>query len=278
MRDVLLALVLALCAPTAFAAMQTQPLHWSADGQRFSGYLVYDDAIDTPRPGLVMFPNWMGVSEAALVQAREIAGDDHVVLVADVYGSALRPENATEAAAAVKDVYGDGGTRLRLRADAAVEALKAEAGRVPLDATRIGVFGFCFGGSVALELVRSGAELAGAVSFHGGLERHLPAGKEPIRTPVLVLNGAADSSVTAAHISAFQQEMDAAGADWQFVNFGGAVHCFAQPESQSPPNCMYDPRAARRAFAMMAQFFEAQFDRERVPERPVPDRQKENGR
>lgn len=260
MRRSLLALsLLAACAVApAFAAMQTRAVEWQVDGQPFAGQLVYDDAADKPRPGLVMFPNWMGVSEAALEQARKIAGDDYVVLVADVYGRDVRPANAEEAGRTVQAAYDDGGTRLRRRANAAVEALRAQAGPVPLDATRIGALGFCFGGSVALELARSGAQVAGVVSFHGGLEAHIP-GAESIPASVLVLNGADDASVPPEQILAFREEMKRAGADWQFVDFGGAVHCFAQPESNNPPNCVHDPRAAKRAFGMMDDFFEERF-------------------
>ena len=110
--------------------------------------------------------------------------------------------------------------------------------------TRIGAFGFCFGGSSVLELARSGVKLAGIVTFHGGLHTELPASPGAIKTPILVLNGAADQSQKAA-IVPFEDEMDSAGADWQFVNFGGAVHCFAL-ETANKPGCKYDPRAARR--------------------------------
>lgn len=254
-----LTLALGLASAPAWAAMKTQPVEWQVGNERFSGYLVYDDKVKKKLPGLVMFPNWMGVTDLALERARKVAGDDYVVLVADVYGKDVRPKNAKEAGATVQQVYDDGGVRLRARANAAVDALKSHAARVPLDAKRIAAFGFCFGGSVALELARSGTPLAGVVSFHGGLESRRPA-DGAIRTPVLVLNGASDSAVKPEHILAFQKEMDAAKVDWQFVNFGGAVHCFTQPESNSPPNCVYDERASKRAFAMMDDFLDERFD------------------
>ncbi|GAB1406974.1 dienelactone hydrolase family protein [Thermomonas brevis] len=261
MRRALVALGLLLAVTPALAAMQTKPVEWSVGQERFSGYLVYDDEVDDDelRPGLVMFPNWMGVTELALERAREVADDDYVVLVADVYGKDLRPKDAKEAGAAVGKVYDDGGLRLRERANAAVAALKAQAGKAPLDAARIGAFGFCFGGSVALELARSGAEVAGVVSFHGGLERHRP-GADTYPASVLVLNGADDTAVPEEHILAFRREMKAAKADWQFVDLGNAVHCFTQEESKSPPNCVYDERASNRAFEMMEDFFDERFD------------------
>lgn len=259
MRKQLLAIAISLFAAPAFAEMKTQPVEWQVGNDRFSGHIVYEDSVEGKLPGLVMFPNWMGVDDLALERAREVAGDDYVVLVADVYGKGIRPKDAKEAGATVGKVYDDGGLRLRARANAAFDALKARAADLPLDASRIGAFGFCFGGSVALELARSGTPLAGVVSFHGGIERYLPQDGKPILASILVLNGADDSSVTDEQIVAFKKEMDAVKADWQFVDFSGAVHCFTEPESNSPPNCVYNERAANRAFEMMADFFEERF-------------------
>ena len=258
MRRIALSLALSLCSLPALAAMQVKPLDWSIGEERFSGFLVYDDAGDK-RPGLVMVPNWMGVSELAVERAKEIAGDDYVVLVADVYGTDVRPTHAEDAGAAARGAYADGGTTLRARANEAVRVLRAQAGSTPLDAAKVGAIGFCFGGSTVLELARSGSDVAGVVSFHGGLETYLPTEGNDIDASVLVLNGADDASVTDAHIAAFEKEMDAAKADWQFVDFSGAVHCFTQPESNDPPNCVYNERASTRAFGMMRDFFDERF-------------------
>ena len=259
MRIPLLSACLFLLPLPALAAMQTKPVEWTIGESRFSGTLVYDDAGGAQRPGLVMVPNWMGANASATEKAKAVAGADYVVLVADVYGSTVRPKDASAALAAVRQVYADGGTTLRARVAEAVRVLRAQAGAAPLDPARIGAFGFCFGGSAVLELARSGADLAGIVSLHGGLDTHLPTEGNRIRSPVLVLNGADDADVGDAKIARFKDEMDAAGADWQFVDFGGAVHCFTQPESNDPPNCVYDERSAKRAFRMMADFFRERF-------------------
>lgn len=116
---------------------------------------------------------------------------------------------------------------------------------------------------MVLELTRSGIELAGGVvSFHGGLEGHVPVDGGKVRTSVLVLNGADDTSVTSEQIDCFEKELDPAGADWQFVNFSGARHCFPQPEDADQPvdsNCRYDELAAKRAFEMMRDFYAERF-------------------
>jgi dienelactone hydrolase len=259
MHRVTIALFLALFCTPVLAAMQARPIEWKVGADSFSGTLVYDDASSTKRPGLVMVPNWMGANESAVEKAKAVAGSEYVVLVADVYGKGARPKDSKEALAQVKKVYADGGTALRARLNEAVRVLQAQADSAPLDATRIGAFGFCFGGGAVLELARGGARLAGVVSFHGNLDTYLPSAGNTISTPVLVLNGANDSGVTAETANAFKKEMDAAKADWQFVDFGGAVHCFTQPESNDPPNCVYDERASKRAFEMMHDFFRERF-------------------
>lgn len=254
--------VLAFCATAAFPAfakMQQRPVEWQHDGATYSGVLVYDDDGDARRPGVVMVPNWRGVNASAVAKAEQIAGDDYVVLVADVYGKNVRPKDNDGAAAASKPLR-ENRALLRARAQAALEALKAQAGKAPLDAARIAAVGFCFGGTTVLEMARAGMPLAGVVSLHGGLSTPVPAAPRSGKVPMLVLNGAADQGVTAEDIAAFGKEMDAAGADWQFVNFSGAVHCFAESDANSPPGCLYDPRAAKRAWKMMGDFLEERLD------------------
>lgn len=262
MRRLLAAITLTLCAVPAWAVVQTKPVEWKVGKDRFSGVLVYDDASLKPRPGLVMVPNWMGVTSNSIEKAQQIAGTDYVVLVADVYGKKVRPKDKTQAKAQVTKMFADGGATLRKRVAAAVDTLKAQAGKAPLDAARIGAIGFCFGGSTVLELARSGADLAGIVSFHAGLKTHLPTDGNRVHTPLLVLNGASDASVTTQDVEAFEKEMDAANADWQFVNFSGARHCFAEEENAGnapDDNCLYNPRAAKRSLAMMRSFFAERF-------------------
>lgn len=248
---------LAISAFPAVAAMQSKPVQWKVGKQTYSGFVVYDDASRENRPGLLMVPDWMGVTPAAVEKAKQVAGEDYVVLVVDMYGKGVRPKNATQAQALVAKQYADR-AGMRTRASVALQTLKAQEGKAPLDTSRIGAFGYCFGGATVLELARAGANLAGVVSFHGGLDTSLPARPGAIKAPLLILNGADDQSV-APHIAGFQQEMNEAGADWQFVNFSGAVHCFALETANSPPGCVYNERAARRAYRMMDGFLDEVF-------------------
>lgn len=253
----LAALILLLCTAPAIAAMQAKPVEWTLGRQSFSGVLVYDDASADKRPGLVMVPDWKGVSDNAIAKARHVAGSDYVVLVADMYGKGVRPKNDEEAMAQVRQLYGDR-TVLRARANKALDVLRAQAGTAPLDATRLGALGYCFGGATVLELARSGTDIAAVVTFHGGLDTSMPATPGAIKPSLLVLNGADDRG-TAGDIPGFEKEMKEAGADWQFVNFSGAVHCFALPEANKPPGCVYNERATKRGESMMRAFFAERF-------------------
>lgn len=247
-----------LCSASAFAAMLAKPVEWKQGKQRFSGFLVYNDATANKRPGLVMVPDWKGVTPAAVEKAKQVAAAGYVVLVADMFGKGVRPKDDKAALALVTKLYQDLPT-LRSRANAALEFLRNQAANAPVDAARIGAFGYCFGGKTVLELARSGAEVAGVVSYHGGLDTTMPAQASGLKASVLVLNGADDTYVPAAQIAGFEREMKAANADWQFVNFSGAVHCFALESAKSPPGCVYNERAAKRAFTMMNQFFYESF-------------------
>jgi dienelactone hydrolase len=257
----LLSLLLLASTFVANAAPRAEKISWSDGGKTFDGYLVWDDASKAPRPGLVMVPNWYGVNDHAVAKAKTLAGKDYVILLADVYGRGLRPANPDEAGKASGAVYADPAA-MRSRIRAALATLRGAAKLAPLDTRRIGAIGFCFGGAVALDLARSGADLAGVASFHGNLGTKMPASAGVLKSPVLVMNGADDKFVSAESITAFETEMRDAKADWQFVNFGGAVHCFAEPdENGSLPGCKFHEPSYRRSVKMMRSFFAEQFAR-----------------
>lgn len=221
---------------------------YALDGQVFEGQLVYDDAHARPRPGLLMVPNWMGISAGAIDMAGQVAEHGYVVFVADVYGAGLRPQNHEEAGAAMMSVKGTPALRPRLQA--ALASLKAQPG-IALDSTRLAVFGFCFGGHCALELARDGAPVKAAVSFHGTLDTANPADAQNVQGAVLVLDGAADPFVPREQLSAFAIEMSAAAVDWQLISYGGAVHSFTDPQANVPGKMQHDAKVSRRAFAAM---------------------------
>ena len=257
MRKLIALVVLSLVSFATLAAPRADKISWKDGGKDFDGYLVWDDSSKAPRPGLLMVPNWYGVNEHAIAKAKTLAGKDYVILLADVYGRGVRPANPDEAGKASGAAYADPAA-LRAHAAAALATLRGAAGKAPVDTARIGAIGFCFGGAVALDLARSGADIGGVVSFHGNLSTTIPAKPGDVKASLLVLNGADDTYVPAEQIATFQKEMTDAKADWQFVNYSGAVHCFAEADANSP-GCPYEPRAAKRAYAAMETFFDERF-------------------
>lgn len=248
------ALLLLAASCAASADPRADKLSWTDGGKTFDGYLVWDDASDAKRPGLVMVPNWYGVTDAAVEKAKVLAGKDYVILLADVYGRGVRPANAEEAGKASSAAGAD--PSLRSHIQAALATLRGATGQAPVDPERIGAIGFCFGGMVALELARSGADIDGVATFHANLSTKSHAEAGVLKAPVLVMNGADDKFVSAESIAAFEAEMRAANADWQFVNYGGAVHCFAEPdEHDAVPGCRYHEPSYRRSVAQMRSFF-----------------------
>ncbi|MEE1920577.1 dienelactone hydrolase family protein [Pseudomonas sp. 148P] len=225
-----------------------ESLVYHVGGHAYESRLVYTHGA-LQQPALVMAPNWMGISEGAERIARAVAEKGYVVLIADLYGQSVRPQNAEEAGAAMMPLKNDR-AELRKRMQAALAQLLGQSKAV-LAPGKLAAFGFCFGGCCALELARDGAPLQAAVSFHGTLDTPNPADAQNIKGSVLVLHGAADPLVPKEQLPAFEAEMDAAGVDWQLLSYGGAVHSFTDPAANVPGKMMYDARTAKRAFAAM---------------------------
>ncbi|HEX5754824.1 MAG TPA: dienelactone hydrolase family protein [Arenimonas sp.] len=256
----LFALSLLCFSASVFAAPVAKPVSWEEGGTNFDGQLVYDDASDAKRPGLLMVPNWYGVNEHSIEKAKTLAGSDYVILLVDMYGRGLRPANPQEAGQAAGAVYADP-VALRARINKALTVLQGSADKAPLDTGNIGGIGFCFGGAMVLELARSGADIKGVASFHGNLGTRQPATPDSVKAAVLVMNGADDTFVSAEQIAGFQKEMTDAKADWQFVNYSGAVHCFAEPDEDGSVigGCKYHEPSYRRSVALMRSFFAERF-------------------
>lgn len=226
-----------------------ESLVYSVGGTEFESRLVFDADIKSPRPGLVMAPNWMGVSEGAERIAQAVASQGYVVLVADLYGKQVRPTDGDTALAAMMPLKDDRAL-LRSRMRGALEQLTNQT-FATVDSANLASFGFCFGGCCALELARDGAPLKAAVSFHGTLDTPDPADANNIKGAVLVMHGDADPLVPKEQLPAFVDEMNAAKVDWQLISYGGAYHSFTDPEANNPGKQMYNKTVSDRAFQAM---------------------------
>jgi len=217
------------------------------------GYVAYDETITTPRPGIVLYPDIFGIGNHVKNCANKLAELGYVALAADMFGGGQQPSTLDDGLKAMEGVVGDqaGWTS---RAWAAVDALTAMP---QVDASSTGAIGYCFGGSTVLLLAGQGRPLAGVVSFHGGLGNMPPFVKGSVTAKVLICTGAEDPLVPHDQVVAFEKDMAEAGADWQVICYGNAVHNFTNPEADGSisPAILYNEPAARRSWAAMKEFF-----------------------
>ena len=164
------------------------------------GYLGFDDAVTGKRPGVLIIYDWWGVGPHAKNRVEELAALGYVALAADIYGKGGQTETMDEAAE-LANRYKANRSLLRSRAHAGRKTLKDSPS---VNATRMAAIGYCFGGTAILELARSGADVAGFVSFHGGLQTPTPDDTKNMRGKVLMLHGADYPFVPLHEVLAFQ--------------------------------------------------------------------------
>lgn len=247
MRIVVIALLLlSLCSSGAFAQIKGETIEYKQGEAILEGYLAYDDSFKGPRPGVLIVHDWVGAGPYVRARAQQLASLGYVAFAADIYGKGIRPADPKEAAK-VSGQFKNDRTLLRLRANASLDILSSHP---RVDPEKLGAMGYCFGGMTVLELARSGANVAGVVSFHGNLDTPNTEDAKKIKGKVLVLHGAEDPVVPPAQVTAFQNEMRAAGIDWQMNYYSGALHNFTNPDVKS-----YQRNADRRSFEAMKLFF-----------------------
>jgi dienelactone hydrolase len=253
MRHVLLiAFALLLSAGSARAALVADNVEYTHDGKTFKGYLVYDDVTQGVRPGILVVHEWWGLDDYIRGRADQLARKGYVVLAADMFGDGAVTTDAEEAAKRAGPLREDR-SLMRERAKAALAVLKkhdlAEPGK-------IAAIGYCFGGTVVLELARSGADIAGVASFHGILDTPNPEDAGDIKARIFVLHGSDDPFVPLDQVVAFMEEMRRGGADWQMNVYGGAVHAFTNPGAgrDKTKGVAYNEKADRRSWEALTVF------------------------
>jgi dienelactone hydrolase len=246
--------VILLAVTTAFTAraeIVSKPVEYKEGSTTLEGLWVHDDAARGKRPSVLVVHQWKGLGDYEKKRAEMLAKLGYNVFAVDIYGKGIRPNNPKDAAAEAAKYKSDRAL-LRARVTAGLNELKKLA---PTDPKRIAAIGYCFGGTTALELARSGADVSGVVSFHGGLGAPTP-GKQ-LKAKVLALHGADDPFVPADEVKAFEEEMRKAGADWQLVAYGNSVHSFTDwnAGSDNSKGSAYNEKADKRSWEDMRQFF-----------------------
>src|SRR5689334_1279630 len=238
--------------------MQTSDIDYFCGPTRLCGYLAMNDAAGSRRPGVLVFHEGLGLGEFAMERARRLAELGYVALAADMFGERRQANNLQEVATLVGGLRAEP-EKLRSRGRAAVATLAA----IPqVDTNRLAAIGFCFGGSVVLELAREGADLKAAVSFHGVLSTKMPAESGRVKASVLVLTGAEDPLAPPDQVTAFENEMrEGAVRDWQVISYGNTLHGFTNPAADGSMmrTALYSEQADRRSWASMQSLFDEVF-------------------
>jgi dienelactone hydrolase len=235
--------------------MESRTVRYQADGLPMAS--EFFPAADA-RGAVLVFPEIFGLGEHAKTQARKLADLGFAALACDLHGDARVIADLDEVRALMAPVREDV-ARIRARAQGAFDALLAQpeaAGR------KVAAIGFCFGGTIALELARGGGDLAATIGFHSGLTTPAPQDARNIRGKVLACIGADDPGITAENRAAFEQEMREAKVDWQLHLYGGVVHSFTNPAADAMGRlefARYDADADRRSWAAMTGLFDEVF-------------------
>ncbi|MBI5582048.1 MAG: dienelactone hydrolase family protein [Deltaproteobacteria bacterium] len=247
--------VLLVCLP-AHAKVVSRFVEYKHGDTILQGYLAYDDSKAGKRPGVLVVHEWWGLNDYVRSRVNKLAQLGYVAFALDMYGKNVWTTDPNKA----KELMGhlQGTPLLRERANAGLDILQKNR---LVDPRRIAAIGYCFGGTTVLELSYGGANVAGVASFHGGLTVPKPEDEGKIRAKILVLHGADDAFISNDAITAFQDAMRKANADWQMVYFGGTVHSFTNPgaDKVGMKGIAYKPKADERSWSYMIAFFKEIF-------------------
>ncbi|MEW6313997.1 MAG: dienelactone hydrolase family protein [Pseudomonadota bacterium] len=216
-----------LACTAALAAVQGKEVSYSANGVTMRGWLAYDDAVKGKRPAVLVVHEWWGHNAYARKRAEMLAGLGYVALALDMYGDGKQAHHPGDAGKFAGELA-QNKPLARARFEAAMQLLRSQTN---VDGGRLAAIGYCFGGTVVLEMARAGEDLKAVASFHGGLDTDTPAQAGKVKARVMSFTGADDPLIPAAQVEAFKAEMDKAGVSYQAVVYPGAKHSFTNPDA-----------------------------------------------
>ena len=260
MRTIIVGALFAVAMITsANAAIKEDPITYTDGEATMKGFVVYDDASQAKRPGIIMVHEWWGITKHIHDEAQNFAKQGYTVLIADMYGDAKTADNPKDAGALSGSVMKNPAA-MEQRFNAARSELVKQASVNPAE---IGAVGYCFGGAVVLNMARSGADLAAVAGFHASLGLNTPApAPGAVKAKVLIMNGADDPFVKREQYDALKKDFDAAKVDYRIIEYPGAVHAFTNPEATELGKkfnlpLRYDAKADQESKAEAAKFFAA---------------------
>lgn len=252
------AVLAATCSSAALAEIKTEHIKYTSGQTTLEGVLAYDDSVTEKRPGILVCPEWWGRNEYADTRAKQLAALGYVAFAIDMYGDGKTTTDPKQAGEWAGKVNSDP-KEMRARAAAGLKVLAENA---KVDDTKLAAIGYCMGGSVALELARSGQphteHLRAIVPFHAStIAAKNPDDNKNIKGSILVCHGQDDTFVKPEQIENFHKQMKDAGIDYEFASYSGAVHAFTNPDADGfgVPGVKYNEKADKRSWAAMKNLF-----------------------
>ena len=241
----LAAAAIVLQAGPAQAATQTKWIDYKQGDTALSGYLIYDDAVQGRRPGVLMIHDRSGFSKGTLADARMIAALGYVVFAEDIFGKGVVPKDVPEMTKLI-GIYDNDRPLMRERAVAGFEVLKAQP---MVDPAKLVGVGYCFGGTTGVELIETGVPLLGFISVHGAFNNFTAERAKNIKGRVLILHGAEDPVAPMEQVNILVSQLRAAKVNFELQLYSGAAHGFTHPQNPS------EERADAEYKVAMARFF-----------------------
>src|SRR5262245_31937604 len=255
LRGAIVMATVALTAGLSPAAVVTKVIDYEYDGTKLKGFLAYDDSVNEKRPGVLVFPEWWGLNDYAKNRAKQLAEMGYVAFAADLYGDGkvidvAHPEDAGKMAGALRANV----KAWRGRAEA---ALKQLTGQPTVDASKVAAIGYCLGGSTALQLAYSGADIKAVSTFHAALPTPTAEEAKAIKAKLVVAHGADDKFIPEKAIADFKAALDAAKIKYEFAAYPGVVHSFTVPDADKAnnPGMKYDKKADEDSWKKMQALF-----------------------
>ncbi|MDJ0741013.1 MAG: dienelactone hydrolase family protein [Gammaproteobacteria bacterium] len=254
MKTIVSGLLLMMLAVQGQAAVQTKAVQYKDDDVLLTGHLYWDDAVQGPRPGVLVIHEWWGLNDYAKKRARMLAELGYVAFAADMYGDGQVTDTPDQAREWMQEITADV-EGWRARALLGLDQLKASG---IVDGDKLAAIGYCFGGATVLHMAYVNAPVKGVVSFHGSLPAAPEESKGKIGPKILVLHGMNDGFIAPEVVDNFRKKLQEADADWEMNTYGGDVrHGFTNPDADQfgIPNLRYDAKVDARSWERMLGFF-----------------------
>ena len=231
----------------------TEILSMHIDGAVYKSHLSYPAGQQEPQPGILIIPEFWGLTEYITQRAVQLAELGYCALALDIYGESWTAVSAEEASTAMNKLF----SNIDKTAEIIKKHLSALKDLKQTKDTQTAVMGYCMGGALALHIARLGENIQGAISFHGDLTAHTSA--KSIKAKILVCHAEKDEFVPPSQVESFKKEMNKAQADYKFISYPSAKHGFTNPQAHENSKKFnipidYNESADKKSWKELTQF------------------------